>query len=115
MIKVKRIYEPASDDDGFRVLVDRLWPRGVSNADARIDLWLLEIAPSDALRKWYKHDPEKWEEFKTRYFAELDQHTELLDPILNRPGHDVMTFLFSSKELKLNNAYALKAYLETMQ
>ena len=112
--QVKRIYDAASDDDGYRVLIDRLWPRGMSKEQARIDLWLREIAPSDALRKWYRHDHEKWEEFKARYFAELDNKTEQLEPLISHQDHEIVTLLFSSKELKFNNARALKAYLEAI-
>jgi uncharacterized protein YeaO (DUF488 family) len=108
--RVKRVYAEPSESDGFRVLVDRLWPRGLSKEGARVDLWLKDIAPSDGLRKWYGHDPEKWPEFKRRYFRELKEKEALLEEITSRRGQ--VTLLFGSKEEKLNNASALKEYLE---
>ena len=112
LIKIKRIYDRASDDDGYRVLVDQLWPRGLNKEDARIDRWVKEIAPTQELRKWYNHDPEKWPEFKRRYFDELDEHTEFINEFVKTIKERNVTFLFSSKELKLNNAVALKEYIE---
>ena len=108
MIKTKRIYEPPSAEDGFRILVDRLWPRGLSKEKAKIDLWLKEIAPSNQLRKWYGHAPEKWPEFKKRYFKEIEGNEEGWDLIVKKAKEGIVTFLFSSKEEKLNNATALK-------
>ncbi len=110
MIKVKRIYEAPARSDGHRVLVDRLWPRGKSKEKARIDLWLKEVAPSNELRKWYGHEPAKWGEFRKRYFAELSDKEDLLAQLEGLKG--TVTLLFSSKELKLNNAVALKEHLE---
>lgn len=81
MIKIKRIYEPAASDDGFRILVDRLWPRGLSKENAKVDLWLKDIAPSNDLRKLFCHDPEKWKEFKSKYQKELEANKELLNKI----------------------------------
>jgi uncharacterized protein YeaO (DUF488 family) len=78
MIKIKRIYDKASEEDGLRILVDRLWPRGMSKGKAKVDLWLKEVAPSDDLRKWFSHDPQKWQEFKKRYGKELKDKQELL-------------------------------------
>lgn len=111
-IKVKRVYEKPSQEDGFRILVDRLWPRGVSKKHAGIDIWMKDIAPSNELRKWFNHDPEKWDEFKIRYFSELDHKSGLVNEILNRPKHSTLTLLFSAKVEKYNNAEALKEYLE---
>ena len=108
MIKTKRIYEPPSTEDGFRILVDRLWPRGLSKEKAKVDLWLKEIAPSNQLRKWYGHAPEKWPEFKKRYFKEIEGNEEGWDLIVKKAKEGIVTFLFSSKEEKLNNATALK-------
>lgn len=113
-IRVKRIYEEPGSGDGFRILVDRLWPRGLSREKARIDLWLKDIAPSDALRKWYAHDPAKWAEFQSRYAAELAGKQELLKQLLTRAREGPVTMLFSSRELKLNNAVALREYLRTV-
>ena len=110
-IHLKRIYEPAAKTDGTRILVERLWPRGVSKEKARIDHWAKEAAPSPDLRKWFDHDPEKWPEFQTRYFAELDGNpavVEALDPYL---GTGPVTFVFASREERYNNAVALREYL----
>jgi uncharacterized protein YeaO (DUF488 family) len=113
MIKIKRIYEMPTQDDGFRILVDRLWPRGLSKDKAKVDLWLKEIAPSNDLRKWYAHDPKKWFEFKQRYFKELDPKKELVDRILKKIKEGKVTLLFGAREEKFNNAVALKEYIET--
>jgi len=112
MVKIKRVYEPPGSDDGFRILVDRLWPRGLSKEKARVDLWLKEVAPSDKLRKWYSHDPLKWSPFKSEYFKELDHHQEEIRLIREKMRQGNMTLLFSSREERLNNAVALKEYLE---
>lgn len=113
MIKIKRIYDPPAEDDGLRILVDRLWPRGLTKEKAKVDLWLKEIAPSDQLRKWYSHDPKKWAEFKKKYSKELDQKIDFIDQIVKRTKEGDLTLLFSSREEKLNNAVALKEYIET--
>jgi uncharacterized protein YeaO (DUF488 family) len=110
-LRTQRIYEPSSSSDGLRVLVDRLWPRGLSKAKARVDLWAKEVAPSKELRRWYGHEPEKWPEFKRRYAVELEAAgaavAELEAAIAGGPA----TLLFSSKEESLNNAAALREYL----
>jgi len=111
-ISVKRVYEPPSPSDGQRILVDRLWPRGLTKSAAKIDLWIKEIAPSNALRTWYAHDPAKWAEFKRKYVAELEANREALNAFLKQIGRGKITFLFSSKEARLNNALALKEYVE---
>ncbi len=111
-IRIKRVYEPPSAGDGRRILVDRLWPRGLSKEDARLYYWAREIAPSDALRQWYGHDPDKWQEFKSRYFAELDANPDGFAELRRNMGEGAVTFLFSSKEPRLNNAVALKEYFE---
>jgi len=113
MIKIKRIYEPPTEDDGFRILVDRLWPRGMSKDEAKIDLWLKDIAPSGGLRKWYAHDSKKWVEFKRRYFEELGGKRELVKLILEKRGKGTVTLLYGAKEEKFNNAVALKEYIGT--
>lgn len=109
MIKVKRVYDPLEKDDGIRILVDRLWPRGVKRD--QVDVWLKDIAPSDELRKWYNHDPNKWEEFKRKYFEELSRNpkVEILLQLIKK-GNNV-TLLYASKS-PYNNAVALKEYLE---
>jgi len=110
-IALKRIYEPAAKDDGLRILVDRLWPRGISKERARLDAWVKDLAPSDALRHWYGHDPARWPEFKARYFAELDLQPDEVAALVDRIGAAHASFLFSSKERELNNAAALREYL----
>ena len=111
-IHVKRIYEKASDEDGFRVLVDRLWPRGIKKENVKIDLWLKDIAPSKELRKWFGHKPEKWDEFKEKYFHELKLNSEGLSE-LKKLDFKIITLVYSAKEKKFNNAVALKEFIET--
>lgn len=111
-VKLKRVYLKPETADGCRILVDRLWPRGLSKQKAKVDHWLRDLAPSTALRKWYGHDPERWTEFQRRYRAELKGEQDAvkeLRALLKQ--HRTATLLFSSKEEKLNNATALKAYL----
>ncbi|MGB9696597.1 MAG: DUF488 domain-containing protein [Ignavibacteria bacterium] len=116
MIKIKRVYEKPSQNDGYRILVDRLWARGVTKEKARINLWLKEIAPSKELRKWYNHDPEKWDTFKNKYREELKTKEELLKQIKKlEKKYKVLTFVFSSKEEKLNNAAALVEIIRTQK
>jgi uncharacterized protein YeaO (DUF488 family) len=112
MIKVKRIYETPSSQDGWRVLVDRLWPRGVSKEHAKIDLWLKAIAPSDRLRKWFGHDPKKWDDFKKKYELELREKRELLLEIKRaEKERGTVTLLYSAKDEEHNQAVALRAIL----
>jgi uncharacterized protein YeaO (DUF488 family) len=111
-VQLKRVYLKPAKSDGCRILVDRLWPRGLSKQKAKVDHWLRDIAPSTGLRKWYGHDPERWTEFQRRYRAELKVRKDAVKELkaLLKQHRDV-TFLFSSKEEELNNAAALKAYL----
>lgn len=111
-IKLKRIYEAPDSEDGVRILVDRLWPRGLSKETANLDLWLNDLAPSNELRKWYNHDPEKWPQFRDDYFNELNQKQELIRSLLAKIEESNVTFLFSNKHRENNNAVALKQYLE---
>jgi len=111
-IKIRRIYDEAGPEDGTRILVDRLWPRGLSKEAAKVDQWARSISPSNELRKWYGHDPEKWKEFRRRYGAELDGQAEEVALLLERIGEGPVTFLYGSTERRLNNAEALKLYLE---
>jgi uncharacterized protein YeaO (DUF488 family) len=111
-IRLKRAYDAPSDDDGTRILVERLWPRGVSKKEAAIDLWLKEVAPSTPLRKWYGHDPDKWEEFRKRYRAELDQKGDLLDDLKQKIRSGPVTFVYAARDEEHNSALALKEYLE---
>lgn len=109
--RVKRVYEEPKVTDGERVLVDRLWPRGLKKDVSKIDLWLKEIAPSDSLRKWFAHDPDKWQQFQQRYFRELDRRHETVRELLLHGQGKRVTLLFAAKDLDHNNAVALKAYL----
>jgi uncharacterized protein YeaO (DUF488 family) len=111
MIKTKRIYKAPEKDDGIRILVDRLWPRGISKEKAKVDLWMKEIAPSAGLRKWYGHDPQKSGEFKRRYEAELAAKQNLLSQIALLEKAQPVTLLYSSKEGTCHNAAVLKDYL----
>ena len=115
VIKVKRIYQAADQKDGFRILVDRVWPRGLTKEAARIDLWLKDVAPSTPLRKWFGHDPALWDEFRNRYFAELDQNRGPVEQILSKAKKERVTLLFGAKDEKHNNAVALKEYLDKAQ
>lgn len=111
-IKLKWVYEPPAGDDGLRILVDRLWPRGMTKERVAIVHWARSISPSNELRKWYAHDPAKWEEFKRRYSAELDANPDGLMELLPYLDSDAVTFVYSSKEHRLNNAVALRDYLQ---
>lgn len=113
MIKIKRIYEKTAKSDGFRILIDRLWPRGFSKKKARVDLWLKNIAPSNELRKWFDHDPTKWSEFQKRYSKELKNSKEVVGELKNLIREKRMvTLLFSASEERCNNAAALKKILD---
>jgi uncharacterized protein YeaO (DUF488 family) len=113
VIKLKRVYDPVAKTDGQRFLVERLWPRGVKKAAIKIDSWLKDAAPSTELRKWFNHDPAKWEEFQRRYRAELKKNPEAWQPILEADSQGTVTLLFSSHDAEHNNAVALKQFLET--
>jgi uncharacterized protein YeaO (DUF488 family) len=112
MIKIKRVYDEPSRNDGKRILIDRLWPRGLKKEDARIDDWIKEIAPSNELRKWFNHDPDKWGEFKKRFYLELHENQDRVKEIVNAARKGTVTLLYGSKEERLNNAVALKEYIE---
>lgn len=111
MITLKRAYDPVSPTDGIRFLVERLWPRGVSKATLRIDAWLKEVGPSTALRKWFNHDPKKWEAFRRRYFRELGSQPELWQPIASAARRGRVTLVYSSHDTQHNNAVALQEFL----
>ncbi|BAU48906.1 uroporphyrin-III methyltransferase [Sulfurifustis variabilis] len=110
-IQLKRAYVAPASGDGERILIDRLWPRGVSKDEARIDIWLKELAPSDGLRRWFNHDPARWPEFKARYFRELASHRELLAAISRRARRGRVTLVYGAKDEKHNNAVALRELL----
>ena len=114
IIKLKRVYEKPDSNDGIRILVERLWPRCLSKEKARVDIWLINAAPSTELRIWFAHDPTKWEEFKKRYYSELKKSPEALYPISNLTEKGNITFVFASKEEEFNNAIALKEYVEKL-
>jgi uncharacterized protein YeaO (DUF488 family) len=111
MVKLKRIYQEAEPADGRRILVDRLWPRGVSKERARVDWWLKEIAPSNELRRWFAHDPSKWEEFQTRYCAELEAVRPRLDELRALAARETVTLLYAAKDEEHNNAVLLMKLL----
>jgi len=114
-LRIKRVYKPPDDRDGVRVLVDRLWPRGLSRERARIDLWLKEIAPSDALRRRFHDDPGGWEDFKTAYYAELERAPaqSAVRDLLERLTREPVTLLFAARDETRNNAVALKEWIDS--
>src|SRR5512144_1721145 len=111
-VRVKRVYEPPSRDDGIRVLVDRLWPRGLSKPRAAVDLWLKDLAPSVRLRRWFNHDPARWTEFKHRYAEELDAKTAAVAALIGAARRGRVTLLFGARDPEHNNATALQDYLQ---
>ena len=113
IIKIERIYDNRKGDKSFRILVDRLWPRGLSKEKVRVDLWQKDIAPSNTLRKWFGHDEKKWDKFKHKYFKELDKNNDVVNTIIRMTQEqDSITLLYGAKEKRFNNAVALKEYLE---
>jgi uncharacterized protein YeaO (DUF488 family) len=112
-IAIKRVYEPAARADGYRVLVDRLWPRGLKKEDAKIDLWLREAAPSTQLRRWFNHDPARWDAFCRRYRGELHDKADVLAPLNRRARKGRVTLLYSARDEQHNQAVVLSAYLKT--
>jgi uncharacterized protein YeaO (DUF488 family) len=110
-VRVKRVYDPPSAEDGVRVLVDRLWPRGLSKAAAAVDLWLKDLAPSVTLRQWFNRDPSRWTEFKSRYAEELDAKKAAVAALLAAGRRGRVTLLFGARDQLHNNAVALHAYL----
>ena len=111
-IELKRVYDPPAPSDGRRVLVDRVWPRGVAREDLVIDAWLKDLAPSAELRRWFAHDATKWHEFKRRYFDELTARAETIEGLVADASSGRVTLLFATRDREHNNAVALKAYLE---
>ena len=114
MISLKRVYEAVGEDDGTRFLVERLWPRGVRKEALPFAAWLKEVAPSTDLRRWFGHDPAKWQEFCQRYAAELEARPDAWAPIMQAHRSGTVTLLYSSHDTEHNNAVALKAYLESL-
>jgi len=115
MILTKRAYDPPEPGDGLRILVDRLWPRGIKKEDLLLDDWIKDISPSDELRRWFAHETEKWPQFVTRYFNELDENKECWQALLNKAKHQCLTLPYGAKDTEHNNAVALKQYLESKQ
>lgn len=111
-IRLKRVYAPAADDDGYRVLVDGLWPRGLSREQLKLDAWLRDLAPSAGLRQWFNHEADKWSEFRRRYFGELAERQELVASLAARADNGRVTLVYAAKDEHHNNAVALKEYLE---
>ena len=112
MINLKRVYEPASPDDGVRILVERLWPRGIKKDALKLDTWLKDVAPSDELRRWFGHEPKKWNGFRDRYFAELDANPHIWEPLVKAAHRGRVTLIYSSRDREHNNAVALVDYLQ---
>lgn len=112
MIQLKRVYEPAGKNDGARILVERLWPRGIKKENLKLDDWLKDVAPSPELRKWFAHDPVKWPEFQKRYYGELKEHPEAWRPLVSNARRGRVTLLYSSHDAEHNNAVALKKFIE---
>lgn len=111
MIKLKRAYDQPSPDDGERILVERLWPRGLTKERAKIDLWLKDIAPSTELRKWFGHDPERWEEFRRRYRAELESNPEPVDLLRRKSRQGTVTFIYAAHDEERNGAVVLREFI----
>jgi uncharacterized protein YeaO (DUF488 family) len=112
VIRVKRAYEEPEDGDGKRYLIDRLWPRGLTKASLKTDGWLKEIAPSQALRRWFNHDPTKWDEFRRKYFKELDARPEFWEPLIDAARKEPITLIYSAHDTEHNNGVALAEYLK---
>jgi uncharacterized protein YeaO (DUF488 family) len=111
MIQIKRAYEKAEKKDGRRFLVDRLWPRGVTKTALAMEAWLKDVSPTNELRKWYGHEPAKWDEFRRRYFADLENTPEAWQPLMEAARKGTITLVYSSKEMERNNAVALREFL----
>ena len=110
-IRIKRAYDPPARTDGTRILVDRLWPRGVSKETLAVERWIKEVGPSDALRRWFGHDPERWDEFRRRYAAELAKQTELLAALRDLAQHGKLTLVYAARDDAHNNAVVLRDVL----
>jgi len=111
-LQIKRVYEPPTAENGARILVDRLWPRGIKKEDLQCDLWLKEVAPSNELRRWFKHDPDRWQEFRKRYRKELESREESWQTILDYVKQQDTTLLFAAKDVEHNHAVVLKDFVK---
>ena len=114
MIKVKRVYEPSEPSDGRRFLVDRVWPRGIRKEAANVEAWVKEAGPSDELRKWFGHDPERWSEFRRRYVRELSHHRDVLAPMVQAARDGDITLVYSARDQAHNQAVVIKNVLQDM-
>ncbi|MBV9299580.1 MAG: DUF488 domain-containing protein [Verrucomicrobia bacterium] len=115
LIQIKRVYEPATKEDGARFLVERLWPRGMKKEALQVDAWCKNVAPSHDLRRWFNHDPVKWKEFQRRYWAELADNSEACQPLLDAAKQGNITLLYSAHDTEHNNAISLRSYLERLR
>ena len=115
MIQIKRVYESQAKQDGVRFLVERLWPRGIKKEDLQTNGWCKNLAPSDGLRRWFSHDPDKWKEFQRRYLAELDSNPAACQPLLDAATQGNITLLYSARDTEHNSAIVLKSHLEERQ
>lgn len=113
MIKLKRAYDKPRPDDGLRVLVERLWPRGITKKQAHLDLWLKDVAPSTELRQWFNHDPSRWSEFRRRYKAELQQKKDVLDALSKKTRQETVSFVYGARDERHNAALVLKSFIES--
>ena len=114
IVSTKRVYDTVSEEDGARILVDRLWPRGVKKTEVKIDYWAKELSPSTELRKWFGHDPKKWDKFRAKYYSELGAKLEDVIKILKLSRNDRITFVYSAKDVDHNQAVALKSFVERL-
>jgi uncharacterized protein YeaO (DUF488 family) len=112
MIRLKRVYDIPTQEDGFRVLVERLWPRGIKKSEAHLDLWMREIAPSTDLRKWFAHDPAKWEEFPVLYEKELAEKSEMINTLVQKSRESTVTLVYAAQDIRHNSALILKQIIE---
>ena len=112
MVQIKRVYDPSSRRDGVRILVERLWPRGITKQRASLDLWMKEVAPSPELRRWFNHDPVRWIQFKRRYWKELQDHPEAVEALKSRGREETVTLVYAARDEQHNGALALKEFLE---
>jgi uncharacterized protein YeaO (DUF488 family) len=115
MVKIKRVYDEVSPDDGERILVDRLWPRGIRKDEAKIDEWIKDIAPGNELRKWFAHDPSKWREFKKRYAEELKGQSNRIELLIKKAKRGNITLIFSARDTEHNNAVVLSELISKRQ
>lgn len=113
-VRLKRAYDPVEDGDGVRILVDRLWPRGVRKAALQLDGWAKELAPSRSLRQWFAHDPDKWDEFRNHYLGELNAHHQQITDLLSGVGTSTLTLIYAARDAEHNHAIILKEYLESI-